>query len=146
MQAMQNKSYVQSVLLLFVLLLGCTFLSFSAMSQSADTREPKLKDFGSSLKRLKWDPKLNASVEIEDSDSKVKGEKRTSDPAMIRVETALVAADYLVVDKGGTPVLGLQQNDFVLTEDSVPEAGASVRTMPIRICKQSIRGPSILMN
>jgi VWFA-related protein len=121
LQAMHNKSYSHPVLLLFVLLLTCTFLSSSTISQTADSEKPKLNDFGSSLKRLKWDPKLKASVGIEDSDTKVKRENRTSDPATIRVETALVLADYLVVDKGGTPVLGLQQNDFVLNEDSVPQ-------------------------
>jgi VWFA-related protein len=118
---MCNKSCNNPVLLALVLLLACHFLSYSAIDQSKDSDKPKLKDFGSSLKRLKWDPKLNVSVEIEDSNRKVKSEKRTSDPAMIRVETALVAADYLVVDKSGMPVLGLQQNDFVLTEDSVPQ-------------------------
>ena len=118
---MCNKSCNNPVLLALVLLLACHFLSYSAIAQSKDSDKPKLKDFGSSLKRLKWDPKLNASVEIQSPDGKVNSEKRTSDPAMIRVETALVAADYLVVDKGGMPVLGLQQNDFVLTEDSVPQ-------------------------
>jgi len=111
-----NKSYNNRVLLAVVLL--AAFLSCSAFAQSKDSEKPKLRDFGSSLKRLTWDPKLNASVEIEGADGEV---KRSVEAAMIRVETALVAADYLVVDKSGMLVLGLQQNAFVLTEDGAPQ-------------------------
>jgi VWFA-related protein len=120
-QTMPSKLYSRPMVLLLGFLFGYTCLGLSAIFQSADSDGPKLKDFGSSLKRIKWDPKLNASVEIESVEGKVKSEKSTSDAAMIRVETALVAADYLVVDKGGMPVLGLQQNDFVLTEDNLPQ-------------------------
>lgn len=32
---------------------------------SQSNKKPKLKDFGSSLKRLKWDPQQNAAIETE---------------------------------------------------------------------------------
>jgi VWFA-related protein len=120
-QARRNKSYRHLVLLLFVFLLDCTFLSFSAISQSTDSEKPKLKDFGSSLKRIKWDSKQNASVEIKDVDDKEKSDKRDSDMYVIRVETALVAGDFLVLDRTGSPVHGLAQNDFLVTEDGMPQ-------------------------
>jgi len=119
-QAMRNKSY-GPVLLLSVLLFGCAFSSFFALSQSAESEKPKLRNFGSSLKRIKWDSKQNASIEIEKVDDKGKGDKRKSGVAAIHVETALVAGDFLVLDRTGNPVDGLMQNDFLVNEDGLPQ-------------------------
>lgn len=90
-------------------------LSSHALSQS--NKKPKLKDFGSSLKRLKWNPQLNAAVE-----TKRKAEAKTSgDDDVIRVETSLVVADVLVLDQRGQAIPDLTANDFLVTEDNKPQ-------------------------
>ena len=81
--------------------------------QSRD--KPRLKDFGSSLKKLKWDPETNRTTEIPNPRS-----PNTEDD-VIRIDTLLVAADLLVLDKQGNPVRGLAANDFSITEDGVPQ-------------------------
>jgi VWFA-related protein len=93
--------------------------STSFIVAQAPTREkPKLKNFGSSLKRLKWDSKTNATVETKGQEDKA---KVTSGEEVVRVETSLVVSDVLVLDQRGQPVQGLTQNDFVVTEDGKPQ-------------------------
>lgn len=81
----------------------------------AQTREkPKLKDFGSSLKRLKWDPQKNATAEVNSGSS-------AGDEDVIKIETSLVVSELLVLDKQGRPVEGLKQTDFLITEEGTPQ-------------------------
>ena len=77
--------------------------------------KPRLKDFGSSLKKLKWDPETNRTAEIQSS------RPQTNDDDVIKIDTLLVAADLLVLDKQGNIVRGLAANDFRITEDGVPQ-------------------------
>src|SRR5688500_267915 len=80
----------------------------------AQTREkPELKDFGSSLKKLKWDPQKNTTTETSTSSSE--------DDDVITIETSLVVSELLVLDKQGRPVQGLKQSDFVITEEGTPQ-------------------------
>jgi hypothetical protein len=89
-------------------LLLCLFAS-DVFSQE----KPKLKDFGSSLERMKWDPKVNAAVE-----KAPKEKAKTSDnDDVVRVETSLVTSDLLVLDQHGQPVKGLSNKDFLIAED-----------------------------
>jgi VWFA-related protein len=79
----------------------------------AQTRKkPKLKDFGQSLKKLKWDPERNTVVETTDSQN-----TSSDDDDVIRIETTLVSCSVLVVDKAGKIVQGLKQEDFEVSED-----------------------------
>lgn len=97
-------------LLVFVL----AFSALSAVGQDPPREKPKLKDFGSSLKRLKWDQKQNATVDTK----RPKGQ--TMGPAaedIVRVETSLVVSDVLVLDQHGQTVQGLTAKDFAVTED-----------------------------
>jgi len=96
---------------LFLFLTSLTQVAFS------QTREkPKLKDFGSSLDRLKWDKEKQAAVE------KGSSKKSSSDAQdVIRVETQLIAADVLVLDGRGQPVKDLTRDDFIISEDGVPQ-------------------------
>ena len=96
-----------SVLLVLLLLLpGSGF---------AQTREKsKLKDFGSSLKKLKWDPQQNATREVGSGPS-------SDDDDVIKIETSLVVSQLLVLDKQGRPVQGLTQSDFLITEEGIPQ-------------------------
>ena len=80
----------------------------------AQTREkPKLKDFGSSLKKLKWDPQKNSTTETSTNSSE--------DEDVITIETSLVVSELLVLDKQGRPVEGLKQSDFLITEEDTPQ-------------------------
>ncbi|HSE33493.1 MAG TPA: VWA domain-containing protein [Pyrinomonadaceae bacterium] len=88
----------------------------SGYGQSSQRDKPKLKDFGSSLKRLKWDP-----IKKEARETYVPASRTNSDDDVIRFETTLVAQDLLVTDKQGRPVRGLTANDFVITEDGKPQ-------------------------
>ncbi len=110
--------------LLFVVLLlmwnGLPFAprEISAQTPSAPEQKRKRKDFGSSLKKLKWDPEKNAAVE----DNRSKGAtQETTDDEVIRVEVPLVTCDFLVLNNQGHGVAGLTQNDFIITEDSEPQ-------------------------
>ncbi len=80
----------------------------------AQTREkPKLKDFGSSLKKLKWDPEKNATSEVNYG--------ARNDDDVITIETALVVSELLVLDKNGRVVNGLKASDFMITEEGAPQ-------------------------
>jgi VWFA-related protein len=99
---------------LIALLVG--LLCQSTLAQSPPREKPKLKDFGSSLKKLKWDPEKNQAV------TKVQpGANGTSDDDVIRIETSLVVCDVLVTDKQGRPQRNLKATDFGVTEDGVPQ-------------------------
>src|SRR4030095_12293854 len=80
--------------------------------------KPKLKDFGSSLKKLKWDPSQNAAVETK---SNSKADRNSTSDDVVRVETLLVQSDVLVLDSRGQPVQGLTADNFVVTEDGKPQ-------------------------
>jgi VWFA-related protein len=79
---------------------------------------PKLKDFGSSLKRTRWDPdKQQAVVAKPTANLKSKDD----DLDVVKVETSLVSSDVLVQDARGNPVDGLTENDFLISEDGASQ-------------------------
>jgi VWFA-related protein len=98
-----------------VLLIVCLLLPGLALAQSVEKsgEKPRLKDFGSSLKKLKWDPQRNATTETRTTSP--------DDDEVIKIETALVVSELLVLDKQNRPVQGLKQSDFVITEEGVPQ-------------------------
>lgn len=73
-------------------------VSLPYFAQSAEDKRPKLKDFGASVKRLKWDPVKKKAVDT-------KPHEQTSTPSdpddVVRIETTLVTSDFLVVDGRG---------------------------------------------
>src|SRR6185312_15178105 len=93
------------------------FLVFSlftnSFAQSQQREKPKLKDFGSSLKKLKWDPQKNESVSSQQG--------TRDDEDVITIETSLVTSDVLVTDRQGRPVRDLKATDFAVSEDGVPQ-------------------------
>ena len=109
----RNSRYLSCLLLLFLVL--C--LKTSAQAQQKE--KPKLKNFGESLNRIKWDPEKNAAVEIKSPRSS--NSSATGDDDVVRVETSLVSSDLLVLDPRGNPVAGLTEKDFVVTEDGTPQ-------------------------
>jgi len=93
-----------------ILIIG---LFTSAFAQSPPREKPKLKDFGASLRKLKWDAQKNETVATQQPTS--------NDDDVIRIETSLVTSDVLVTDKQGRPIRDLKATDFVVTEDGAPQ-------------------------
>jgi VWFA-related protein len=91
----------------------------AARQQPPSKDPPRLKDFGSSLKRLKWDEKKKAAVEKKDE--KRKGDGGGADEEVVRVETSLVVSNVLVLNRQGRAVTGLTREDFVVKEDGRPQ-------------------------
>jgi len=91
-------------------------LCSSSFSQAPTREKPKLKDFGSSLRKLKWDPQKNQAVT-----SVQPSPVSNDDDEVIRIETSLVVCDVLVTDKQGRPQLNLKPGDFAISEDDVPQ-------------------------
>jgi len=87
-------------------------------AQSAPDERPKLKDFGSSLKRLKWDEKLGTAVENKSAPKKI--DAPTGDD-VIRVETNLVVCSVQVLDPRNNWISNLTKDDFIVTENGRPE-------------------------
>ena len=104
-------------LLLILTVLSLAGLLFAnAFAQSSAIQKPKLEDFGSSLKKLKWDPQKKEAV--------VSGQpnrNRSSDEEVVRIETTLVTCDVLVTDQQGHPIRNLKATDFAISEDNVPQ-------------------------
>ncbi|HEX8138133.1 MAG TPA: VWA domain-containing protein [Pyrinomonadaceae bacterium] len=115
---MHNRASLPLALVILAIL-GALSTASSAWAQSAPREKPRLKDFGSSLERLKWDARQNAAVETRRK--KKEKERSSDDEEIVRVETSLVVCDVLVLDKQGRIVKGLTPDDFVLTEDGRPQ-------------------------
>lgn len=116
---MPNRISQYLLLVALLICLGPAFSKSSASAQSPVSERPKLKDFGSSLKRLKWDPKMNAAVRVKRKEEKAKGSVEEED--VLRIETSLVVCDILVLDAQWRPVQGLARDDFVVREEGVPQ-------------------------
>ena len=100
-------------LLSILVILSLASLLFA---QSAPREKPKLVDFGSSLKKLKWDPQKKEAV-VTDRTNRNRG----SDEDVIVTETTLVICDVLVTDKQGRPIRDLKATDFAISEDGAPQ-------------------------
>ena len=92
-----------------------TLLASSFAQSTPPPKRKKIKDFGSSLKRLKWDPEKNAVVDLNDR------EKIEDEGDVIRIDTSLVSCELLVVDQKGQVVSGLTAEDFSIAEDGAPQ-------------------------
>lgn len=107
---MRNRTFHY---LIFTVL--CAGFAFSLTSFSSLAQEPR-PEFGSSLKKLKWDEKKRAAVEAEEES---KGKTEADD--VLRVETTLAVFDILVLDKQERFVTGLSKDDFLVKEDGKPQ-------------------------
>ena len=100
--------------------LFCFVLIFAstALSQSEPDQRPKLKNFGSSLDRLKWDPNLNQAVETKPAK---KSNSKSDDNDVVTVDTNLVVCSVAVLDQQGQVVTNLTKDNFVITEEDRPQ-------------------------
>ena len=97
-------------------LLIVALLCGSLCAQTPPREKPKLKDFGSSLKKLKWDPERKQAVSTAPPSS-----HNSTDDDVVRIETSLVVCDVLVTDKQGHAQRDLKATDFAISEDGVPQ-------------------------
>src|SRR5690349_9717540 len=113
---MRNKLQARPSRLIPIASLVIALLCGNLFPQVTTREKPKLKDFGSSLKKLKWDPQKNQTVTSGPS-----SRNGSSDDDVIRIETSLVVSDVLVTDKQGRPQRNLKATDFEISEDGVPQ-------------------------
>jgi VWFA-related protein len=116
---MNEKSALVRALFIFAVGLGWAWGAPPATGQSPARERPKLKDFGNSLERLKWDEQRRATVERRAR--KGTEQERGEEDEVVRVETSLVVCDVLVLDPQGRAVRGLGREDFLVTEDGRPQ-------------------------
>jgi len=77
--------------------------------------KPRTKEFGSSLKKLKWDPEQNQTTDSNPANP------TEPDDDIVTFQTTLVASDLLVLDDRGRAVKGLSASDFTIIEDGKPQ-------------------------
>ncbi len=102
-------------------------ITSSASGRSAIEEPPRLKNFGSSLRR---NPKDKA-------DGKKKRSNADEDD-IVRVDTDLVLCDVLVLDKQGSTIEGLGKEDFVVKEDDKPQEVGSFSLGDAKTIRRSI--------
>src|ERR1044071_8662747 len=107
-----TTAWFRQLILITSLITG--LLGSTAFPQTPPREKPKLKDFGSSLKKLKWDEQKHQAVNKDQP-----GTDGDSDADVIRIETSLVVCDVLVTDKNGRPQRNLKPTDFAISEDGV---------------------------
>ena len=90
-------------------------VTLSLLAQSPPKRK-KVKNFGSSLKRLKWNAQKNAAETRQDKKNAIAEEED-----VIRIDTTLVSSDVLVLDRKGKTISGLTADDFMIAEDGVSQ-------------------------
>jgi VWFA-related protein len=113
---MRYKSILCGAVIALCVALAYSFASLAPRAQEKQKRE----EFGSSLKRLRWDEREQRAVETR------KGDGRADSDTVIRVETSLAVFEILAFDKKGRAVPGLSKSDFVVTEDGAPQEVASL--------------------
>lgn len=110
------RSAVRTALITFLTL---TLFAFP-LAQSPIPKK-KIKHFGSSLKRLKWNPQKNATVDSRSNPNSDAGD-------VIRIDTTLVTCELLVLDRHGQNVSGLTASDLSISEDGQPQTVAHFLT------------------
>ena len=88
------------------------------LAQSPPRKKKEIKDFGSSLKRLKSNPQKTVPPEAPPAKSQ---SQELDEGDVIRTDTSLVSCELLVIDSRGNHVAGLAADDFLITENSEPQ-------------------------
>lgn len=106
--------WLQSTLIVIVSLSLLTV----CFAQSQPRKKKPIKDFGSSLKRLKSTPQKPAQP--EPTPTKTQGQE-VDEEDVIRTDTSLVSSELLVIDSRGNHVPGLTAEDFLITDNGEPQ-------------------------
>jgi VWFA-related protein len=101
-------------------------ISRTALGRPASEEEPRLKNFGTSLKPN------NDKADRKEKRSKV------DDDDIIYVDTDLVVCDVMVLDKQGNWIEGLSKEDFVVKEDDKPQEVGSFSRGDAKTSRRSI--------
>jgi VWFA-related protein len=110
-----RQPFHSSILVVFFLVISCAALQ---SVQDPSGVKQQQKSFGSSLKKLKWDPKKKRAVEIDDKETKgSKGGADVQSDDALRLETLLVAFDVAVTNAfTSQPVVDLRKEDFIVLD------------------------------
>jgi VWFA-related protein len=92
----------------------CFALFFAGLLCAMTAAQSTKREFGSSLKRLRWDEQKQTAVESK---------QREAAPAddVLKVETTLALFDVLVLDAQGRALQGFTKDDFAVSEDGKPQ-------------------------
>ena len=104
------------IILVELVLLAIVVPGFRTSAQSPTEPKPTLKEFGSSLKQLKWEPAKQTAIETNSA-----GKQPLAAEDVIRIDIELVVCDVLVLDRQGHAVQGLTRDDFIVAEDGQPQ-------------------------
>jgi hypothetical protein len=106
---MYQRAHIRSTLAVIGAALSLALSSSFTFAQAPPREKPNLKDFGSSVRKLKWDPDRKAAVATRPENSS----RTTLEDDVVRIETSLVVCDVSVLDQKGQAITGLTQADFV---------------------------------
>lgn len=103
-----------------LLMLSCIAAFLAIGFQSLDAQTPpkptdRRKTFGQSLKQFEKKP------ETKETKEKKPTAPSENDEDVIKVRTNLVVTDVLVANSKGNAIAGLKKEDFVITENGVPQ-------------------------
>jgi len=105
-----------------VLFLAFASVSFGQKPSASPTSSPssspekdRTKNFGSSLK------KYEKKKQKKDSQTQQKSNESPDDDETIQIKTDLVVSDVLVTDQKSKVITNLKKDDFIVTEDAVPQ-------------------------
>jgi VWFA-related protein len=121
-------------LVLLILAGICLFLisPSTLLAQPTRSEKPKIKDFGSSLKKFKKKAKDNFRSNVQES--------KVTDEETIKVKTDLIVSEVLVVDRKGNAILNLKESDFVVSEN-----GAEQKTEVFAVSEKATIPRSIVL-
>ena len=111
--------HVKGVQSILIVILSLNLLTV-CFAQSEPRKKKPIKDFGSSLKRLKSPPPQPAPALAPTPTTKTQGDE-VDEGDVIRTDTTLVSAELLVIDSRGNYVPGLKAEDFLITDNNEPQ-------------------------
>ena len=97
----------------------CVFAATLVLAQ-----QKKDRDFGSSLRDLKWDPARKTGVRAGNKTQRSQSDE-LDEGDVIRTDSTLVVCEVLVADKQGRGINGLTGADFIITDDDEPQEVAT---------------------